>query len=162
MNIKESSESKVLQRMKMEELIYELVEYGNREGLIPTEDIAYRVNVLAEILDVTGFEKAYDFYLEKNADRPKRHVAEILSDICDEAYASGILKENSITYRDLFDTKVMGAITPPPSEVQMKFHAQYRVSPEQATDFYYHFSKATNYIRTDRIVKDEKWVTETE
>ena len=89
-------------------------------------------------------------------------MAEILSDICDEAYASGILKENSITYRDLFDTKVMGAITPPPNEVQMKFHAQYRVSPEQATDFYYHFSKATNYIRTDRIVKDEKWVTETE
>ena len=162
MNIKECSESKVLQRMKMEELIYELVEYGNREGLIPKEDIAYRVNVLAEILDVTGFEKSYDSYLEKNADRPKRHVAEILSDICDEAYASGILKENSITYRDLFDTKVMGAITPPPSEVQMKFQAQYRVSPEQATDFYYHFSKATNYIRTDRIVKDEKWVTETE
>ena len=117
----------------MEELIYELVEYGNREGLIPKEDIAYRVNVLAEILDVTGFEKSYDFYLEKNADRPKRHVAEILSDICDEAYASGILKENSITYRDLFDTKVMGAITPPPSTVIREFKTCYKESSKKAS-----------------------------
>ena len=35
-------------------------------------------------------------------------------------------------------------------------------SPKAATEFYYHFSQATNYIRTDRIIKDEKWETDTE
>ena len=35
-------------------------------------------------------------------------------------------------------------------------------SSKEATDFYYKFSKATNYIRTSRVVKDEKWITPTE
>ena len=148
--------------MDMENLIYELVEYGNREGLIEKEDIAYRINVLAEIFEITEFTESYDSFLNKNAGKEKREVALILSDICKEAIARGMIKENSITYRDLFDTKVMGAITPPPSEVQRRFKERYEQSAKQATDYYYHFSKATNYIRTDRIVKDEKWVTDTE
>ena len=146
----------------MENLIYELIEYGTGEGLIEDADIAYRINVLAEILGVTDFAESYDSYLEKNAGKPKRTVAEILNDICEKAYESGIIEEDSITYRDLFDTKVMGGITPPPGEVQRSFKALYDKSPKEATDYYYHFSKATNYIRTDRIKKDEKWVTDTE
>jgi len=146
----------------METLIYELIEYGCLQGLIAKEDTVYRINVLAEMLEVTGFEESYDSYLEKRRGQTQRPVAEILSDLCDRALEKGLLKEDGITYRDLFDTKLMGAITPPPGEVQRTFREFYKKSPEEATAYYYHFSKATNYIRTDRIVKDEKWVTDTE
>lgn len=59
-------------------------------------------------------------------------------------------------------TKIMGILTPAPSVVRKIFEEKYQVSPKAATDFYYHFSQATNYIRTDRIIKDEKWETDTE
>ena len=78
------------------------------------------------------------------------------------AFEKGIMKEDTITAKDLFDTKIMGCITPAPSIVRKKFKEKYDVSPKEATDFYYNFSQATNYIRKDRIAKDEKWVTDTE
>mgnify|MGYP002265902296 FL=1 len=72
------------------------------------------------------------------------------------------MEDDTITNRDLFDTKIMGMLTPAPSVVRKIFADKYAVSPKEATDYYYAFSKATNYIREDRIAKDEKWVTETE
>ena len=166
----------------MEKLIYELVEYGINTGLIEPADVAYRINVLAEMLGVDTFEESFEAFCESReiddpekfddvADRAAeegtssddwRPLADILNDICNEALASGLMTEDGITYRDLFDTKVMGAITPPPSVVQTAFNAHYKNSAKEATDYYYDFSKATNYIRTDRMIKDEKWVTETE
>ena len=144
----------------MEKLIYELIAYGIQNGLIEADDVAYRINVLAEMLGVMSFNTSYeDFCNDRNTIRP---VNEILDDICDVAYRDGILKENGITYRDLFDTKVMGAITPTPSTVIREFKTCYKESSKKATDYYYDFSRATNYIRTDRIRKDEKWQTETE
>ena len=62
--------------------------------------------------------------------------------------------------RDLFDTKLMGVLTPAPHEVRAKFRGLYAVSPEQATDWFYAFSQNTNYIRRDRIARDQKWVYE--
>ena len=144
----------------METLIYELISYGERNGLIPADDINYRINVLAEMLGVSDFTISYSEYL--NGRRGDRKVSEILSDICDLAVKHGMIKEDSITYRDLFDTKIMGAITPPPSEVRQLFREAYSRSPKQATDWYYDFSIKTNYIRSDRIAKDEKWNTDTE
>ena len=73
-----------------------------------------------------------------------------------------IIKEDTVTIKDLFDTKIMGCITPAPSVVRQRFQEKYELSPKKATDFYYKFSIATNYIRKDRIAKDEKWVTDTE
>ena len=164
----------------MEELIYELIEYGIDTGLIPFDDITYRINVLAEFFDVVEFHQSFDDYESARHGVPanpvqempgagmapavicKRPVAEILRDICDEAVKCGKIKEDSITYRDLFDTKVMGLITPPPSEVRAQFDARFKDSAKEATDWYYNFSIATNYIRRDRIVRDEKWVTDTE
>ena len=78
------------------------------------------------------------------------------------AKSHGILEDDTVTMKDLFDTKIMGILTPAPSVVRKVFEEKYQVSPKSATDFYYHFSQATNYIRTDRIVKDEKWTTDTE
>ena len=155
----------------MEKLIYELTEYGIREGLIDEEDVTYRINVLAEMLEVSDFSQSFEEYkkeaedadgIRKDGKNHGREVSEILNDICDLALEKGLLKEDGITYRDLFDTKVMGAITPLPSQVRAEFWRRYETGAKDATDYYYHFCEATNYIRTDRTRKDEKWVTETE
>ena len=134
-------------------LISELVEYGTENGLIAAADKVYTTNRLLELFDVLEYEE------EPVVPRPL-HL--ILKDMTDYAVKNGRLEEDTITMRDLFDTKIMGAITPPPSVVRAEFEKHYQKSPKEATNYYYAFSKATNYIRVDRIVKDEKWVTDTE
>ena len=137
----------------MNQLISELVTYGMNCGLIDVADKVYTVNRLLELFELTSFEWV---------DTDARAINEILSDMVDYAVKTGILKEDTITNRDLFDTKIMGILTPMPSVVINKFDAMYEQSPKKATDFYYKFSKDTNYIRTDRIAKDEKWQAQTE
>lgn len=134
-------------------LISELVEYGTGNGLIAEADKVYTTNRLLELFDVLEYEE------EPVEPRPL-HL--ILKDMTDYAVKNGMLEEDTVTMRDLFDTKIMGAITPLPSVVRAEFEKQYQKSPNEATNYYYAFSKATNYIRVDRIVKDEKWVTDTE
>ena len=139
----------------IQSLINELVEYGIQEGLIDLADEVYVTNRLMELLECDAFEK-------KSSEGQIRPIHEILDDIIEYAIEKEILKEDTITAKDLFDTKVMGLITPPPSVVQNTFKEKYNSSPKEATDYYYAFSQATNYIRKDRIAKDEKWVTQTQ
>ncbi len=137
-------------------LIKELVTYGMQNGLVAEADKVYTTNRLLELFDIAE-------YIEpEEVKAPARPLCEILEDMIQYALSKGILEEDTVTLRDLFDTKIMGLLTPPPSTVRAAFQDAYQSSPKDATDFYYHFSKATNYIRTDRIAKDEKWVTDTE
>ena len=69
-----------------------------------------------------------------------------------------MMEGNTAAYRDLFDTMLMGILTPRPSQVISAFKEKYQQSPETATEWYYDFSRATNYIRTYRVKKDLKWV----
>lgn len=135
--------------------ICELVSYGRKNGLIEYCDEVYVTNRLLELFGV-------DEYCEAEYATPPRPVHEILEDMMEYAFAHGIMKEDTITAKDLFDTRIMGCITPAPSVVRKQFQEKYEVSPQKATEFYYKFSVATNYIRKDRIAKDEKWVTDTE
>lgn len=140
------------------EKIADLVSYGLKSGLVDPADTVYTVNRLLEDLELSDFTADMDsISVEKNV--PK--LADILNDIMDYAVKAGLF-EDSIASRDLFDTKLMGALTPLPSTVRSTFAGLYKKSPKEATDYYYSFSKATNYIRTDRIAKDEKWTTDTE
>lgn len=134
-------------------LISELVLYGLNCGLIDEADRVYTVNQLLELFGVLEYE-------EEKVEPRELHF--ILEDMLSYAYENGIIEDDTITTKDLFDTRIMGVITPPPSMVQAEFGKYYEESPEKATDYYYAFSQATNYIRKDRIVKDEKWVTDTE
>lgn len=138
----------------IQNLIKELVQYGLNNSLIDEADRVYCTNRLLELFDLFEYEDD-----ECTAVRP---VNEILDDLTDYAIESGIVDAQTITARDLFDTKLMGLITPAPSAVRSRFYELYNMSPKAATDFYYDFSRATNYIRADRIIKDEKWVTDTE
>ena len=136
----------------MNKLISELVAYGVENELIEDADKTYVINRLLELFELNSFEWKCESV---------RPLHLILNDMLDYAVEKGILKQDTITNRDLFDTKIMGLITPPPSSVRKQFKELYAESPKKATDFYYKFSKDTNYIRTDRIVKDEKWKAQT-
>ena len=136
----------------MNRLISELVKYGIVKGLIDTDDKFFVINRLLEELRLSSFIWT---------DVEVRELCCILSDITDYAVECGII-EDTVTNRDLFDTKIMGILTPMPSSVRNKFRELYVKSPKLATEFYYNFSKDTNYIRVDRIAKDEKWKANTE
>ena len=135
--------------------ILELVNYGIRSGLIEESDRIYTTNRLAELLGI-------DEYITPAASPETRELHLILEDMMNWAYEHGVMKSDTNASKDLFDTKLMGALTPPPSVVIKKFDELRAVSAKEATDWYYAFSKATNYIRTDRIVKDVKWLSPTE
>ena len=150
----------------IQEKILELTEYGLVTGLIETEDERFTVNRFLEFFQLDELE---DEVVAEYAKRPAmtREEAEekldgILNEMMDYAHEQGIMKEDSIVYRDLFDTKIMSLMVPRPSEVQKKFKELYKESPEKATDYFYQLSRDTNYIRRNRIKRDQKWTAETE
>ena len=138
------------------EYITALIEYGLTTELIKEEDKIFTINQLLDLLHLEEYEApGGDIKLPQS-------LEDILKGILDFAVENGIIKEDSISYRDLFDTKVMGLLVPKPSSVIEKFQSLYQESPQKATDYYYKFSQDTDYIRRYRIIKDMKWVTNTE
>ena len=129
-------------------LITELVNYGIKSGLVDEQDRVYTVNRLIEVLGL-------DEYSEPEEDIIPRELHLILKDFL------SLQGDLTNAQKDLFDTKLMGVLTPAPSYVIRKFEELRSGSSKEATDWYYDFSKKTNYIRTDRIAKDIKWKTET-
>ena len=127
--------------MNISKNINALVKYGMEKGLLNEEDKIFTANRLLEIMG----EDSLDSEISENME-----LEEILKELCDAAIEKGII-EDSITHRDLFDTKLMAALLPRPSEVIKKFWGEYEKSPEAATDFYYNFSQNSDYIRTYRI-----------
>lgn len=139
----------------IDDLIYELILYAEKNELVSEEDEVYVTNSLLEL-----FER--DEYFPENKVSEPREIHEILEDMMAYAEGNGILNDPTATVKDLFDAKIMGKVTPAPSVVRTRFKQLYTISPEEATDDYYRFSKATNYIRADRIKKDEKWTVDSE
>ena len=135
--------------------IHSLAEYCLRKGLIAPSEKTWAINTILDILRLDACEPG-------EAPEGEIDLAAVLDTLLDDAHARGVLAENSIVYRDLFDTRLMGALTPRPAQVIEKFRALYAESPEKATDWYYEFSQDTNYIRRDRIAKDVQWKTATE
>ena len=140
--------------MSINKSIKQLINYAEEKGLIKEADKTYTTNLIIDALGLDSFE-------EPTEALPSLGLEEILKNITDFAVENGKC-EDSITYRDLFDTKIMGLLMPRPSEVREKFNSLYEKSPEQATDYYYNLSCDSNYIRTDRIKKDKKWIYSSE
>ncbi len=146
-------------------LINKLVRYALAADLIEKEDIDYTVNRLLELFLLEDYQEEVEnsFAIDKvDSSDEKCNLEEILNSMMDYAYEKGIMQENSIGYRDLFDTRIMGLLVPRPSTVIDKFNTLYLASPKEATKFYYKFSQDTDYIRRYRIKKDIRWVTNTE
>ena len=127
-----------------------LIGYGLKKGLLEKEDIDYIRNKLLYTLCLPSYEGNGEI------GECKEELCDILSDIIGVARDKGLVSD-SITEQDLFDTKIMDCLLGRPSEIVRKFDELLKKSPKEATDWYYDFSKATNYIREDRIVKDVKW-----
>ena len=134
--------------MKIETCIDSLVCYAMNRGLAQPEDHICLVNRLLEVLRLDDYAPSQEELSED--------LEEILAGILDYACANGLCDDN-ITARDLFDTKVMGVLTPMPREVIRTFREKYARNPEEATDWYYRLSQDTDYIRTYRIARDMRW-----
>ena len=151
----------------IQENILELVKYGLSTGLVDPEDKVYTINRLLELFQVDEIEDAV-FEKVENLPAWTQEEAEgklegILAEMMDYAYENGLMAENSIVYKDLFDTKIMGCLVPEPSSVRKTFRDLYEhTSPLAATDYFYKLSCDSNYIRRQRIKKDRKWTTDTE
>ena len=139
----------------IDEAVSKLAAYALRTGLIAECEYTWAVNTILDALKL-------DSYTDPGKDWGEIDLAAVLDELLDDAYARGVLTENSVVYRDLFDTELMGRLTPRPAQVIEKFQALYRESPRAATDWYYQFSQDTNYIRRDRIARDMQWKAETE
>ena len=135
--------------MKIETYIDALVSYAMNNGLAEPEDHQVLVNRLLDILRKDDYEPSDEIQSED--------LEEILAGILAYAVEKGLC-DDGITARDIFDTRIMGAVTPMPREVIRSFREKYASSPEAATDWYYRFSCDTDYIRRYRIAKDMRWV----
>ncbi|MDO4189409.1 MAG: UDP-glucose--hexose-1-phosphate uridylyltransferase [Lachnospiraceae bacterium] len=131
-----------------------LAEYAINKELITAEDKIYSINLLLDVLKLDDFE---DVEVDEEVIDLSNNLEVLLSKINDFAFEKGLIEDNTVVYRDLFDTKVMNCFLMRPSEVIRVFKEKYSSSPKEATDFYYDFSKASDYIRTYRISKDIKW-----
>lgn len=132
----------------LSENIKKLVQYGIDTGLMPECERIYATNLLLEMFHEDDYE---DVAIEG-----KIELEEVLKALLDEACSRGII-EDSIGYRDLFDTKMMNCLTPRPAQVQKEFYDLYEESPEKATDYFYKLSQDSDYIRRYRVKKDLKW-----
>ena len=140
---------------KIDIAIHKLICYGLETRIITAEDRIYTSNSILRTLKLQDYDPPEEIFIDVE-------LESVLKDITDFAVEKGIIQD-SIVYRDLFDTEIMGCLTPRPSEVIDKFRKLYREkSPRLATDFYYKFSCDTDYIRRYRIAKDVKWTAETE
>ena len=142
--------------------IRKLVQYGMLTGLVPAEDKRYVTNRLLELFELDELEDIDQAAEAEIEAVTVEDLETILTEMMDYAAAQGIMKEDGIVYRDLFDTKIMSILVPRPSEVIRTFQQLYEESPEKATDYYYKLSCDTDYIRRYRIKKDMKWLAPTE
>ena len=129
-----------------------LIDHSLRSCLITEDDVFVVRNMIMDILRLSEWNSCGSM---------EGTVEEILDCLTDYACENGII-ENTAVQRDLFDTKIMGVVTPMPHEVKSKFRSLYEISPKESTDWYYKFCKDLNYVRSDRIARDLKWTYESE
>ena len=136
------------------EAIKKLVTYGMETGLISEEEKIYSTNLILDVLKLDDYEEPEESY-------EKVELEPVLKELLDYAVEKGLI-EDSVVYRDLFDTRLMNCLVPRPSQVIKTFKEKYAASPEEATNYYYKLSHDSDYIRRYRVCKDMKWVTKTE
>lgn len=143
--------------------IERLIQHGIRSKMVHRLDKTEVTNRVLEILDLDEFEISDKEIADINRkDKDLKLASEILENILDFTAQKGLFKEDTVTYRDLMDSKIMGALMPSTSHIIREFENLKRESLESATDYYYNLSQASNYIRMDRIAKNLHWYSPTE
>ena len=136
----------------LSENIKKLVQYGIETGLTPACEKNYTTNLLLDV-----FKE--DEYTEPEEEYSNINLEEVLKELLDEAVERGLIQD-SVVYRDLFDTRLMNCLMPRPAQVQNTFWEKYKESPEEATDYFYKLSQDSDYIRRYRVKKDQKWTVD--
>lgn len=136
--------------------IKRLIQYGLKKHLFTEDDQIFIRNSLLSILNLDEYE---DIEIE---DEELTTPTDILDNMLNYAFENGILESNTPIYRDLLDTKIMGALMPRPSEIIREFNEKYKRSQEEATSYFYNISKACDYVRTDRIAQNLVWKSKTD
>ena len=139
----------------VDKAVSKLVRYCMDTGLIEECERNWAINSVLDVLKL-------DDYTDTDPGEEKLVLSDILKELLDDAARRGVLEQDSVVYRDMLDTELMGRLTPRPAEVIRRFQLLYSQSPSAATDWYYGFSQDTNYIRMDRIARDVQWKAETE
>nr|WP_297939458.1 UDP-glucose--hexose-1-phosphate uridylyltransferase [uncultured Lachnoclostridium sp.] len=140
--------------------IRDLLDYAIATGLIEKEDELYIQNRLLELFQLDELDFIKEGH-ELSEEEWVKKLPDILEELLDYAVLNGLLEENTTTYRDLFDTKIMGIFVERPSRIIKSFRSFYKEDPKKATDYFYKLSQDSNYIRRYRVSKDMKWVAET-
>ena len=138
----------------LQESIKKLVQYGIDTGLTEECERAYVTNLVLDVMQE-------DEYTDPDCDLSNIVLEDVLADLLDEAVAKGLI-EDSVVYRDLFDTRLMNCLCPRPATVQKTFWEKYEKSPQDATDYFFNLSRNSDYIRTYRVKKDKKWTVDTD
>ena len=138
----------------VQESIKKLVQYGIDRGLVPECERIYTTNLLLDVMKE-------DAYTDPDCDLSDIVLEDVLEDLLKEAVKKG-LTEDSVVYRDLFDTRLMNCLMPRPAQVQERFAKEYEKSPEAATEYFYRLSVDSNYIRSYRVKRDRKWTVDTD
>lgn len=139
----------------VDKAVSQLVRYCMDTGLIEECERNWAINSVLDVLKL-------DDYTDTDPGEEELVLSDILEELLDDAARRGVLEHDSVVYRDMLDTELMGRLTPRPAEVIRRFQLLYSQSPSAATDWYYGFSQDTNYIRRDRIARDVQWKAETE
>ncbi|HIU87632.1 MAG TPA: UDP-glucose--hexose-1-phosphate uridylyltransferase [Candidatus Avilachnospira avistercoris] len=146
--------------MNVYKAVRDLVDYGLYCGLIRREDAIYSRNRILWLLKLNEYEEPTEERLSFSEEDKGDKLELILKELLEYAISSGII-ENSITDKDIFDTKLMNCMMPMPHEVIDTFNKHYEASPKEATDYFYDISRDSDYIRRYRIKKDLRWKTDT-
>ena len=138
--------------MDIKILIEKLIRYGVDKNILKSMD---EIVVRNSLMDIFKVDSPYEGSVKLTKEDT---INNILSFMCDYAYENGLIEENTVTFRDLFDTRLMGLLMPRQSEVSEKFESiEKNYSIKKATDYFYELSKDSNYIRMDRIKKNHYW-----
>ena len=136
----------------LSESIKKLVQYGIETGMTPACEKNYTTNLLLDVFKEDEYTEPAEEYSNINLEL-------VLKELLDEAVARGLIQD-SVVYRDLFDTRLMNCLMPRPAQVQKTFWEKYEKSPEEATDYFYKLSQDSDYIRRYRVKKDQKWTVD--
>lgn len=137
--------------------IERLLKFALKKNMISKWDVIPTRNALIDLLKL---ESPFEGEVEEVSEETP---VKILNNILDYAVEAGLIEENTTTYRDLFDARIMGLLMPRESEIVKEFYNKYEnESKEKATSWFYDLNKSSNYIMTQRIAKNLWWPVQTE
>ncbi|MCR4842755.1 MAG: UDP-glucose--hexose-1-phosphate uridylyltransferase [Eubacterium sp.] len=147
--------------------VKDLINYALQTRLITEDEVVYSRNRILQLFNEPGWEEPKDTIFN-HLDSPREALddgfilEQILKQLLDIAAERGLVGDNTVTERDLFDSKIMDCVMPRPGEIATAFRTFYRADAREATDWFYEFSQNTDYIRRYRVSKDLNWATPSE